>query len=190
MASKGRTFRDLANNSTPLLIAGATNACCALLAKQAGFKAIYLSGAGLANADYGLPDLGITSLDNVVDLVRKITQAVDLPLLVDGDTGWGSALNVARTVQQLCLSGAAGVHFEDQVFPKRCGHRSGKVLASIAEMSAKISAAVNARSDHEFVIMARKRINSQVGNNNRQKLNIRSAQYSCQAKATSLACGV
>jgi methylisocitrate lyase len=155
MESMGKRLRTLTVQESPLVIAGAINALCALLAKQAGFKAIYLSGAGVANADFGLPDLGLTSLDNVVDAARKITARVDLPLLVDGDTGWGNTLNVKQTVQQLIALGAAGVHFEDQTFPKRCGHRDHKILASSAVMQDRIKAAVDARTDPNFVIMAR-----------------------------------
>lgn len=151
----GQRLRELTAQESPLLIAGAINSICALLAQQAGFKALYLSGAGVANADFALPDLGFTSLDNVVDQVRKITHASQLPLLVDGDTGWGSVLNVTYTVQQLISAGAAGVHFEDQEFPKRCGHRGGKILTSVVVMTDRIKAAVDARTDDSFVIMAR-----------------------------------
>jgi methylisocitrate lyase len=153
--SMGRRLRELTAEQTPLLMVGTINAMCALLAQQAGLKAIYLSGAGVANADYALPDLGITSLDNVVDSARKITQAVNLPLLVDGDTGWGSILNITRTVQQLISVGAAGVHLEDQAFPKRCGHRSGKILCTTDVMLDRLKAALDARTDPDFVIMAR-----------------------------------
>lgn len=155
MSNMGERLRTLTVQDTPLQIVGAINAMCALLAQQAGFKAIYLSGAGVANADYGLPDLGLTSLDNVISATRKITQVVQIPLLVDGDTGWGSVLNIKQTVQQLIDAGAAGVHFEDQAFPKRCGHRDQKILVSVAEMQDRLKAAVDARSDPNFVIMAR-----------------------------------
>jgi methylisocitrate lyase len=153
--SVGKRLRDLTKTESPLLIAGTINPMCALLAQQAGFKAIYLSGAGVANADYGLPDLGLTSLDNVVTAAYKITQKSDLPLLVDGDTGWGSVLNIKQTVQHLVAAGAAGVHFEDQTFPKRCGHRDKKILTTTAVMLDRIKAAVDARRDPDFVIMAR-----------------------------------
>lgn len=153
--TSGKRLRELTAQSSPLLIAGAINALCALLAQQAGFKAIYLSGAGVANADFGLPDLGLTSLDNVLDATRKITQAVDIPLLVDGDTGWGSVLNIEQTVTQLIAAGAAGVHFEDQAYPKRCGHRDNKTLVTTELMVDRIKAAVKARTDADFVIMAR-----------------------------------
>ncbi len=139
----------------PLQVAGAVNAYSALLAERAGFKAIYLSGAGVANASFGLPDLGITSLNDVCEDVRRITSATDLPLLVDADTGWGAAFNIARTCADLIRSGAAGMHLEDQVAAKRCGHRPGKALVSTEEMVDRIKAAVDGRTDDEFVIMAR-----------------------------------
>lgn len=157
LSDPGTRFRQLVQSNSPLIIAGVINACAALLAKQAQLHAIYLSGAGVANADFGLPDLGITALPDVVEQVVKITSAVDLPLLVDGDTGWGGALNIAHAVQQLIKAGAAGVHFEDQAWPKRCGHRDGKKLISSDEMASKIAAAVEARDRYSagFVIMAR-----------------------------------
>jgi len=139
----------------PLQVAGAVNAYSALLAEQAGFRAIYLSGAGVANASFGLPDLGITSLNDVCEDVRRITGATELPLLVDADTGWGAAFNIARTTGDLIRSGAAGMHLEDQVAAKRCGHRPGKALVSTGEMADRIKAAVDGRTDEEFVIMAR-----------------------------------
>ncbi len=139
----------------PLQVAGAVNAFSALLAEQAGFRAIYLSGAGVANASFGLPDLGITSLNDVCEDVRRITAATDVPLLVDADTGWGAAFNIARTSADLIRSGAAGMHLEDQVAAKRCGHRPGKALVSTQEMADRIKAAVDGRSDDQFVIMAR-----------------------------------
>ena len=139
----------------PLQVAGAINAYSALLAERAGFRALYLSGAGVANASFGLPDLGITSLNDVCEDVRRITGATDLPLLVDADTGWGAAFNIARTCADLIRSGAAGMHLEDQVAVKRCGHRPGKALVPTAEMSDRIKAAVDGRTDDEFVIMAR-----------------------------------
>lgn len=161
--SPGAKFIQLVKESDPLIITGVINAYTALLAKQAKISAIYLSGAGVANADFGLPDLGMTSLTDVVTQVARITAVSDLPLLVDGDTGWGGELNVARTVQQLLRAGAAGVHFEDQAWPKRCGQRDGKQLIPQADMAAKITAAVAARAElelttggsPEFVIMAR-----------------------------------
>jgi methylisocitrate lyase len=139
----------------PLQVAGTVNAYSALLAEKAGLKAIYLSGAGVANASFGLPDLGITSLNDVCEDVRRITSATELPLLVDADTGWGAAFNIARTTADLIKSGAAGMHLEDQVAAKRCGHRPGKALVSAEEMADRIKAAVDGRTDPEFVIMAR-----------------------------------
>ena len=139
----------------PLQIAGAINAYCALLAARAGFEALYLSGAGVANASFGLPDLGVTSLNDVLEDVRRITGASDLPLLVDADTGWGSAFNIARTTRELIRAGAAGMHIEDQEQAKRCGHRPNKAIVSAEEMCDRIKAAVDARTDEDFVIMAR-----------------------------------
>jgi methylisocitrate lyase len=131
------------------------NAYCAMLAERAGFRALYLSGAGVANASFGLPDLGITSLNDVCEDVRRITQATELPLLVDADTGWGGAFMIARTIRELTRAGAAGCHLEDQVQAKRCGHRPGKELVSSGEMCDRIKAAVDGRTDTQFVIMAR-----------------------------------
>lgn len=151
----GQKFRKALHAEKPLQIAGTINAYCALMAKSIGFKALYLSGAGVANCSYGLPDLGMTTLDNVLEDTSRITSAVDLPLLVDIDTGWGNALMIERTIKSMIRAGAAAVHIEDQVFAKRCGHHSGKVLVSKEEMCGRIKAAVDARSDLEFVIMAR-----------------------------------
>lgn len=142
-------------SENPLQVVGTINAYSALLAKQAGFKAIYLSGAGVANASYGIPDLGITSLDNVLEDVRRITAACDLPLLVDIDTGWGSAFNIARTVRSMINAGAAGAHIEDQVQAKRCGHRPKKEVVETSEMVDRIKAAVDAKTDPHFTLMAR-----------------------------------
>jgi len=139
----------------PLQVAGTINAYSALLAEQAGFRAIYLSGAGVANASFGLPDLGITSLNDVCEDVRRICGITELPLLVDADTGWGQAFMIARTVRDLTRAGAAGMHIEDQVQAKRCGHRPGKALVTGAEMCDRIRAAVDARPDPRFVVMAR-----------------------------------
>ena len=139
----------------PLQVVGTINAYSALLAEQSGFRAIYLSGAGVANASFGLPDLGITSLNDVCEDVRRITSATELPLLVDADTGWGAAFNIQRTCADLIKAGAAGMHLEDQVMAKRCGHRPGKALVSPQEMVDRIKAAVDGRTDDEFVIMAR-----------------------------------
>jgi len=139
----------------PLQIAGTINAYCALLAERAGFRAIYLSGGGIANASFGLPDLGVTTLDDVAEDVRRITDACSLPLLVDADTGFGPALILARTVRRLAKAGAAGMHIEDQAQAKRCGHRPGKELVSSGEMRDRLNAATDARADASFVIMAR-----------------------------------
>jgi methylisocitrate lyase len=153
--SAGARLREAVESERPLQLVGAVNAYSALLAERSGFKAIYLSGAGVANASLGVPDLGITSRNDVCEDVRRITSASALPLLVDADTGWGAAFNIARTTADLAKSGAAGMHLEDQVAAKRCGHRPGKQLVSSAEMVDRIKAAVDARTDREFVIMAR-----------------------------------
>ncbi len=148
----GALFRLAVTEERPLQIAGAINAYCARLAELAGFRAIYLSGAGVANASFGLPDLGLTTLDDVAEEVHRITGASELPLLVDADTGWGDP---AMTVGTFCEAGAAGLHLEDQVESKRCGHRPGKVLVSPQEMCARINTAVAAKPYDEFVVMAR-----------------------------------
>jgi len=153
--SAGARLRRAVADERPLQVVGAVNAYSALLAARAGFRSLYLSGAGVANASFGLPDLGITGLNDVCEDVRRITSATDLPLLVDADTGWGAAFNIVRTVKDLIRSGAAGCHLEDQVQAKRCGHRPGKALVSAAEMTDRIRAAVDGRGDDEFVIMAR-----------------------------------
>jgi len=140
---------------SPLQIAGTINAYSALLAKEANFRAIYLSGAGVANASYGLPDIGITTLNNVLEDVYRITDACDLPLLVDIDTGWGNVFNIARTIKSMIKAGASGVHIEDQVQAKRCGHRPNKELIPPNEMCERIKAAVDAKYDHHFTLMAR-----------------------------------
>ncbi len=154
-ASAGGRLWEALDAERPLQVAGTINAYCALMAERAGFRAIYLSGAGVANASFGLPDLGITSLNDVCEDVRRIAGATDLPLLVDADTGWGQAFMIARTVRDLTRSGAAGMHIEDQVQAKRCGHRPGKALVSPGEMCDRIKAAVDARPDERFVVMAR-----------------------------------
>ena len=154
-ASAGARFRAALAAERPLQVVGTVNAYSALLAGRAGFRAIYLSGAGVANASFGLPDLGITSLNDVCEDVRRIASASDLPLLVDADTGWGAAFNISRTVADLVRSGAAACHLEDQVQAKRCGHRPGKALVSAAEMVDRIKAAADGRSDPQFVLMAR-----------------------------------
>ncbi len=153
--SPGARFRAALEAERPLQVAGTVNAYCALLAERAGFRALYLSGAGVANASFGLPDLGITTLNDVCEDIRRITQATPLPLLVDADTGWGGAFMIARTIREMSRAGAAGCHLEDQVQAKRCGHRPGKELVSAAEMSDRIKSAVDARMDASFVIMAR-----------------------------------
>lgn len=153
--SAGRLLRDALEAERPLQVVGTINAYCALLAEQAGFRAIYLSGAGVANASFALPDLGITTLGDVLEDIRRITAATKLPLLVDADTGFGSAFNIAHTVRDMTVAGAAGLHLEDQVQAKRCGHRPGKMLVEPAEMVDRIKAAVDARTDEAFVIMAR-----------------------------------
>ena len=151
----GARLRAALEIERPLQVVGTVNAYAALLAERSGFRAIYLSGAGVANASFGLPDLGITSLNDVCEDVRRITAASPLPLLVDADTGFGSAFNIARSTRELLRAGAAGMHLEDQVSAKRCGHRPGKALVQAAEMVDRIRAAVDARSDPAFVIMAR-----------------------------------
>ena len=153
--SASARFRQALETERPLQIVGTVNAYAALLAERAGFRAIYLSGAGVANYSYGLPDLGLTTLDNVCEDIRRITYISDLPLLVDADTGWGSAFMIARTVREMSRAGAAGCHMEDQVAVKRCGHRPGKALVEATEMADRIKAAVDGRGDDSFVVMAR-----------------------------------
>jgi methylisocitrate lyase len=151
----GARLRAAVDEERPLQVVGVINAYAALLAQRAGFRALYLSGAGVANASFGLPDLGMTSLNDVCEDVRRITAASPLPLLVDADTGWGTAFNIAKTCRDLTRAGAGGMHLEDQVSAKRCGHRPGKALVSAAEMVDRIKAAVDARTDAGFVVMAR-----------------------------------
>tara|TARA_R110002049_G_scaffold25557_8_gene89680 strand:+ start:8955 stop:9797 length:843 start_codon:yes stop_codon:yes gene_type:complete len=139
----------------PLQIVGTINAYAALMAEQVGFQAIYVSGAGVANASYGLPDLGMTTLDNVLEDASRITSATDVPLLVDIDTGWGGAFSIARTIKSMTRAGVAAVHIEDQVGQKRCGHRPNKNIVSTQEMVDRIKAAVDAKTDPDFVVMAR-----------------------------------
>lgn len=153
--SSGQRFRQAVDVERPLQVVGVVNAYCARLAGRAGFKALYLSGAGVANASFGLPDLGLTSLTDVLEDARRITAATDLPLLVDCDTGWGGPLTIARTVREMTRAGVAAIHLEDQVDSKRCGHRPGKQLVSTKVMVSRLKAAVDARSDPDFVIMAR-----------------------------------
>ena len=151
----GGLFRAALDEEKPLQVAGVINAYAALLAEQAGFRALYLSGAGVANASFGLPDLGMTTLSEVLEDLRRITGATGLPVLVDADTGWGHGLMIARSIKEICRAGAAGVHIEDQVAAKRCGHRPGKALVGAEEMMDRIKAAVDARTDPDFVVMAR-----------------------------------
>ena len=153
--SPGTRFREALISEQPLQIAGAINAYSALQASRAGFRALYLSGAGVANASHGLPDLGITSLNDVLEDAARITAACPLPLLVDIDTGWGTELTIQRAIRALERVGVAGIHMEDQVSAKRCGHRPGKQLVNIDEMQARLQAAVASRRNPEFVIMAR-----------------------------------
>lgn len=153
--SAGARLRAAVEIERPLQVVGTVNAYSALLAERSGFRAIYLSGAGVANASFGLPDLGMTSLNDVCEDVRRITSATDLPLLVDADTGWGGAFNIARTCAELIKSGAGGMHLEDQVAAKRCGHRPGKALVPTEEMVDRIKSAVDGRTDIDFVLMAR-----------------------------------
>jgi methylisocitrate lyase len=155
LPTPGARFRAALAAERPLQIAGTINAYAALLAQRAGFRALYLSGAGVANASHGLPDLGMTSLDDVLVDARRITSRVDLPLLVDIDTGWGHAFTLARAIRELARAGVAAVHLEDQVAAKRCGHRPGKELVSTAEMCDRVRAAADARPDPDFVLIAR-----------------------------------
>ena len=151
----GGRFRLAIREEKPLQIIGTVNADVAMMARQTGYRAIYLSGAGVSNYSYGLPDLGMTSLDDVLTDVRRITAQVDTPLLVDIDTGWGGAFNIARAVKQMTAAGAAAVHIEDQVAAKRCGHRPNKEVVSKEEMVDRVKAAVDAKTDADFVLMAR-----------------------------------
>ena len=148
-------FRAALEAERPLQIVGAINAYTAMLAEKAGFKALYLSGAGVANASFGMPDLAMTTLNDVCEDIRRITSATDLPLLVDADTGWGGAFMIGRTIAEMHRAGAAGCHLEDQVAAKRCGHRPGKALVETKEMCDRITAAVDGRGDNDFIIMAR-----------------------------------
>ncbi|MBM7568317.1 methylisocitrate lyase [Paenibacillus sacheonensis] len=154
-ASPGKRFREAIRQERPLQIAGAVNAYAAMLAQATGFRALYVSGAGVANASFGLPDLGITTLNDVAEDVRRIAGAVNLPILADADTGFGSAFNIARTVREMIRAGAAGIHIEDQVAAKRCGHRPNKAIVPQGEMEDRIASAADARHDEHFVLMAR-----------------------------------
>lgn len=157
--SAGKRFRNAMqqqnDNNQPLQIVGTINAYTAMMATEVGHKAIYLSGAGVANASYGLPDLGMTSLDNVLEDASRITNAVDTPLLVDIDTGWGGAFNISQTIKKMQRAGVAAVHIEDQVAQKRCGHRPNKEIVSTSEMVDRLKAALDAKTDPDFVVMAR-----------------------------------
>lgn len=155
LTSAGARFRNALATEKPLQIIGAINAYHALLATQTGYKAIYLSGGGVAAGSLGLPDLGISTLEDVLIDVRRITDITDTPLLVDIDTGFGGAFNIARTIKSVIKAGAAAVHIEDQVQAKRCGHRPNKAIVSLAEMVDRVKAAVDAKTDPDFVIMAR-----------------------------------
>ena len=154
MSAGGRFLEALAAES-PLQIPGTINAYSALMAEKSGYRAIYLSGGGVANASYGLPDLGMTSLNDVLVDVSRITSATDLPLLVDIDTGWGGAFNIARTIREMINAGAAAIHIEDQIAEKRCGHRPNKAIVPVNEMCDRIKSAVDAKTDDDFVVMAR-----------------------------------
>jgi methylisocitrate lyase len=155
MTSAGKKFRQALSEEKPLQVVGTINAYAAMMAESVGYKAIYLSGAGVANASYGLPDLGMTSLNDVCEDVRRITNATSLPLLVDIDTGWGGAFNISRTIKEMIKAGAGGVHIEDQVAQKRCGHRPNKEIVSREEMTDRIKASVDAKTDNDFIVMAR-----------------------------------
>ena len=153
--SAGKKLREALVEESPLQVVGTINAYSAMMAEKVGYRAIYLSGAGVANGSFGLPDLGMTSLNDVLEDVKRITGACNLPLLVDIDTGWGGAFNIARTIKEMTRSGAAGAHIEDQVAQKRCGHRPNKEIVSCEEMEDRIKAAVDAKLDQDFLLMAR-----------------------------------
>ena len=151
----GQKFREALKNSQPLIIPGTINAYSAKLAERAGHSAIYLSGSGVAAASYGLPDLGVTSMDDVLIDVKRITNATSLPLLVDIDTGWGESDQITKTITEMGMAGCAAVHIEDQVFDKRCGHRPNKQLVSIKEMTNRLKVAIKSKIDDSFFVMAR-----------------------------------
>lgn len=153
--SAGARFRQALNETQPLQIVGTTNAYHAMMAERVGHRAIYLSGGGVANASYGLPDLGMTSMNDVLEDVRRISSAVETPLLVDIDTGWGGAFNIGRAVKEMIKAGAGAIHLEDQVAQKRCGHRPNKEIVSKEEMVDRVKAAVDAKTDDDFFIIAR-----------------------------------
>ena len=154
-SSAGHRLRDALAIENPLQVVGTINAYSALMAERVGFRSIYLSGGGVANASYGLPDIGMTTLNDVLEDVRRITSTTELPLLVDADTGWGNAFMIAKTIRQMIRAGAAGVHIEDQVQAKRCGHRPNKEIVSALEMIDRMKAAADAKTDPDFVLMAR-----------------------------------
>lgn len=153
--SPGARFRAAVKEERPLQVVGAINAYAARLAEHSGFRALYLSGGGVAASSLGVPDLGISTMQDVLVDLRRITDVTELPVLVDIDTGWGSAFNISRTVRSMIKAGAAAVHIEDQLQAKRCGHRPGKAIVTLEEMVDRIKAAVDAKSDPEFVVMAR-----------------------------------
>ena len=153
--SAGSRFRKALAEEQPLQVVGTVNAYSAIMAERVAYRAIYLSGAGVANASYGIPDLGITTLNDVLEDIRRISGASSLPLLVDIDTGFGGAFNIARTIRETIRAGAAGVHIEDQVAQKRCGHRPNKEIVPLPEMLDRIKAAVDAKTDPDFMVMAR-----------------------------------
>ena len=153
--SPGKKFRTAIKEESPLQVMGAITAYAGLMAKRTGYKALYLSGGGVAANSLGMPDLGISSMEDVLTDARRIVEATDMPLLVDIDTGWGGAFNIARTIKSCIRTGIAAVHMEDQVGQKRCGHRPGKEVVSLGEMVDRVKAAVDARTDESFVIMAR-----------------------------------
>ncbi len=153
--SGGKQFREALAAEKPLQIMGVMNAYAAILAKSVGFKALYLSGAGVSNYSFGLPDMGLTSMDNLLEDARRITAIIDLPLLVDIDTGWGNPILTQRAIRGMNQAGVAGVHIEDQALEKKCGHLPGKIIVSINEMSDRIQSAVEAKTDPDFIIMAR-----------------------------------
>lgn len=154
-SSPGHRLHEALAIETPLQVVGTINAYSALMAERVGFRSIYLSGGGVANASYGLPDLGMTTLNDVLEDVRRITGTTELPLLVDADTGWGNAFMIAKTIRQMIRAGAAGVHIEDQVQAKRCGHRPNKEIVSTTEMVDRLKTAADAKTDADFVLMAR-----------------------------------
>ena len=153
--SAGKKFREVLQNNEQLVIPGAINAYSAKLAEKAGHKAVYLSGSGVAAASYGLPDLGVTSMEDVLIDAKRITNATSLPLLVDVDTGWGDSKSISKTIEEFSKAGCAAIHIEDQVFDKRCGHRPNKQIVSISEMRDRLKVALDSKADNSFFIMAR-----------------------------------